>query len=152
MKSTNFQIVDLVWLRHADTKYDLHNDYSFEGVSYSVAKRTAILKWVGGQPNGGLSPIRKKLEIEFSDVQFFSFSPRDPDMPFSEDDCLETDLPCGSYVFAVLLAGMRSPFLNVMAWRRKRPWVVLIAKLSPRSSINKSRNSARVISGVPQWR
>ncbi|MCK9202325.1 MAG: hypothetical protein M0P42_14430 [Gallionella sp.] len=81
-------------LEVGDSCFDLHNNFDFEGFSYGVANRSLAMKWKRGI--GDWVPLGSPLEIEvkIEGVIHFSVTPRNPELPFSEDDCLN----CVSFV------------------------------------------------------
>ena len=91
---TNFKL-KTIYLVFDGLELDLHTFYSFTGLEYSVEHRTLKLNWWLGP----IDPEDKqwikdtwpmKIQIEFTDVSVFEFRPRDPEIPFSEDDCMQT--------------------------------------------------------------
>jgi hypothetical protein len=86
----DFKIKDSIYLISGDHEIDLHNGYNFRAVKYSIDERKAILLWERG--DGGLAgdALPAFVEIEFQEIVHFEFKPRDPEMPFSEDDCISS--------------------------------------------------------------
>ncbi len=86
----NFTIVGGIHLSHGLHRLDLHNQYRFTELAYSLLDRTLVLTWKqwdrGQQETEGPGMV----QILFSDVQEFRFKPRRQDMPFTEDDCVST--------------------------------------------------------------
>jgi hypothetical protein len=74
--------------------YDIHNNFIFSGSSYDVATRELVLRWARG--NGDwISPDHPSgIVITAREVSHLSVVARDPEMPYSEDDCLH----CVSFV------------------------------------------------------
>jgi hypothetical protein len=69
----------------ADT-FDLHNCFNFISVTYDPATQVVRLRW---EPNQYASPEqRRSLVVELRGVTHFSATPRDAELPFSEDTCL----------------------------------------------------------------
>ena len=89
MKS-NYKIVNGIYLVQASHELDLHNYFNFTGLNYSVEERKLILSWVRSKREGVSSDLPKSLTIEFSEVSEFRFMPRDAEVPFTEDDCIDT--------------------------------------------------------------
>src|SRR5215203_4600010 len=58
--------------------FDLHNDFDFVGFDYAVDARRLLLQWHGS----------REIMITFERLSYLSIEPRDPDVPFTEDDCL----------------------------------------------------------------
>ena len=85
---TNFKLKDKTYLAFDGLELDLHNIYSFVGLEYSIENRTVKLIWLRGSGEYIKETLPKKVEIKFEIISSFEFSPRDPEMPFDEDDCL----------------------------------------------------------------
>jgi hypothetical protein len=77
-----------IYLHAESESFDLHNCFDFVGFSYDVAKRTVRLRWIPNQ----YAPAeqRHSLVVEMCGVFHVSSSPRDPELPFSEDACLNS--------------------------------------------------------------
>lgn len=86
----NFEIHLGITLVQPPHEIDLHNLYGFMGLQYSVADRTLLLRWRKLQSEGTPAAAPATVSIEFRDVTEFRFTPRDPRMPFTEDDCVST--------------------------------------------------------------
>lgn len=84
----DYTIKDAVYLVSGDHSLDLHNDYDFTEVAYSIAERRATLTW--HRSNGNWVQPTKPLQMQlvFLGVSRFQFIHRDPEMPFTKDDCL----------------------------------------------------------------
>ncbi|NJK93435.1 MAG: hypothetical protein HC904_17435 [Blastochloris sp.] len=89
----NFTIKDAIYLVSGEDTLDLHNNYDFTEITYSVAERSATLTWVRSSGDWVLATDPLGLQLEFHGVSCFRFVPRDPEMPFTEDDCLS----CAGY-------------------------------------------------------
>lgn len=85
---TNFKLKDEIYLAFDGLQLDLHNIYDFTGLEYLIEDRTAKLIWKRGSGEWIKETLPKQIEIHFEKVSFFEFRPRDPETPFSEDDCL----------------------------------------------------------------
>ena len=86
----DFTIKDGIYLVIGEDILDLHNNYNFTEIAYSVAKRRATLTWVRCSEDQVPATEPLQLQLEFHGVTCFRFMPRDPEMPFSEDDCLSS--------------------------------------------------------------
>ena len=74
---------------HFEDKYlDLHNNFDFEGFSYNVKQRALTLNWKGAEASWIPVDNPSQLTITISDVEFLRVTPRDSEVPFSEDTCL----------------------------------------------------------------
>ena len=87
---TNFQFRNSIYLAVNDLELDMHNDYDFTRVEYSVLERTAELTWKRSKTDWVKSDLPNTVTLRFDDVQRFEFRPRDPNLPFTEDDCLSS--------------------------------------------------------------
>src|SRR6059058_6233231 len=75
-----------IYLHTDSATFDLHNCFEFVGFSYDVPQRIVTLRWI---PNEYVSSEqRRALTVEMRRVVHVSSTPRDPEMPFSEDTCL----------------------------------------------------------------
>jgi len=78
----------------AGVVYDLHNNFDFIGFSYDVANRSLLLRWKRGAGTWVPADSPASIEISMLEVSHVSASPRSPDLPYTEDDCLD----CVSFV------------------------------------------------------
>lgn len=69
---------------------DLHNNFNFTGLQYSVEKRTLTLHWRRSDGEWVSSDTPASLLVTFREVSEFRYLPRDGEMPFTEDDCLSS--------------------------------------------------------------
>ena len=86
----DFEIKGGICLSQPPHELDLHNNFDFCGLDYSVEHRTLSLHWrrsTGGWVAGG-TPA--SVSVEFREVSEFRFLPRDAELPFTEDDCVST--------------------------------------------------------------
>ena len=90
MMQTNFKFRDSIYIVFEHFEIDLHNDYDFTRLEYSVMERSVVLHWK--RSNGGWvkNDLPADISVKFDEVSKFEFKPRDPDIPFTEDDCLGT--------------------------------------------------------------
>ena len=86
---TNYKFKLGIALVFDGLELDLHNIYYFVGLEYSLEKQTAKLLWTRGSGERIKETLPRNVEIQFERVTVFEFHPRDPEMPFSEDDCLD---------------------------------------------------------------
>lgn len=78
---------DVTEIYTQDRTVDLHNASEFKKYTYDVHERTLLLKWVyfeNEEENSG-----KDCHITLKNCTNVEISPRDNEMPFSEDDCLD---------------------------------------------------------------
>jgi hypothetical protein len=76
----------LIYLHTASDSFDLHNCFDFLGFTYDLVQRTIMLRWIPNEYTP--AEQRRSLTVEMRGVSHLSSSPRDPDMPPSEDACL----------------------------------------------------------------
>jgi hypothetical protein len=84
----DFEIVNGIYLVQPPHELDLHNDFDFLSLHYSLERRTALLSWRRSAREGVHPGTPASLSIEFRDVSEFRFLPRDATVPNSEDDCV----------------------------------------------------------------
>ena len=84
----HFTLKNSIYLVADGVELDLHNDYNFVGLDYSIEKRVLILRWVRNPGEWVAHDSPAEVELEYREVQRFEFRPRDLEMPFTEDDCL----------------------------------------------------------------
>ncbi len=99
MKLDGFKLHS-IYLDTDSESFDLHNCFDFIGLDYDVSAQTLRLRWT---PSAYAPPgERRCITVTFQQVTHFSAEPRDPEIPFTEDDCLESicfaqpDSPTGS--------------------------------------------------------
>ncbi len=85
MHLDGFRLRDIYVERGSDV-FDLHNNYYFVGFAFDNIGRSLVLRWTPG--GSAAENERRSLVIAFSEVSHFSIEPRDPEIPFTEDDCL----------------------------------------------------------------
>lgn len=86
----NFKIVDGIYLVQDSHELDLHNNFDFKKLDYSVEKRSLVLYWQRSKGDWVSSETPAKLTIEFKEVSEFRFMPRDSEAPFTEDNCINS--------------------------------------------------------------
>jgi hypothetical protein len=79
-----------IYLIQGDHELDLHNNFDFVEVRYSVRDRTASLSWIGGSNGSTTVENPVSARVDFFEVSAFRFMPRDPELPFTEDACLNS--------------------------------------------------------------
>jgi hypothetical protein len=75
-----------IYVEAGSNSFDLHNEFDFVGFTYDTAGRIVSLRWVSGE--GTPADERRALVVEMRGVWHVSSTPRDPEMPFTEDSCL----------------------------------------------------------------
>ena len=84
----DFDITGGIYLSQGSHELDLHNHFDFLGVTYSVETRIVTLRWRRGKGDGVPAGTPQSLIVSFGEVSEFRFMPREADLPFSEDDCM----------------------------------------------------------------
>jgi len=86
----DFEIKDGIYLAQSPHELDLHNDFDFQDVRYSVENRTLLLRWRRSKGDWVAIGVPASVSVEFREVSEFRFLPRDAKLPFTEDDCVNT--------------------------------------------------------------
>ena len=86
----NFEIANGTYLVMPGHELDLHNNFDFVGLTYSVEERKIVLSWARSTGDWVHPETPMTLIIEFLEVSEFRFMPRDPVIPFAEDDCVNS--------------------------------------------------------------
>jgi hypothetical protein len=86
----DFTIRTGIYLVQPPHELDLHNDFDFQELRYSVARRTVLFRWQRSERDGVSTNRPASVTIEFRGVTEFRFRARDSDLPFTEDDCLSS--------------------------------------------------------------
>ena len=86
----DFEIKNSIYLIQPPHELDLHNNFDFQDLRYSVAERTLSLQWRRSERQGIRASIPASITIEFRGVTEFRFLPRNPNIPFREDACFIT--------------------------------------------------------------
>lgn len=84
----NFAITAGIYLSQPPHEVDLHNNFDFLGVDYSVETRTLVLRWRRAKGEWVPASAPQSLAVSFTEVSEYRFMPRDASLPFSEDDCM----------------------------------------------------------------
>lgn len=84
----DFTIKMGIYIVQPPHELDIHNFYDFQELRYSVAERTCSFLWRRSVRDGVPSSLPASATIEFRGVTEFRFQPRDPKMPFTEDNCV----------------------------------------------------------------
>ena len=86
----DFEIKDGIFLSQPPYELDLHNDFDFCGLHYSIEDRTLSLHWRRSNGEWVAAGTSASVGVEFREVSEFRFFPRDAELPFTEDDCVST--------------------------------------------------------------
>lgn len=81
---------DFIHLECGAHRFDLHNDFDFQGLSYSLAHRKLDLHWCRSTGSWVKLSNPSELSLSFAGVHLFKVQERDSEMPFTEDDCLDS--------------------------------------------------------------
>ena len=90
MKGVNFYCAESHEVVVEGLHLDVHNCFDFRSFHRDVTNRMLELKWRRSEGSWVDAALPKYLSILFFDVFHMSVKPRDPEMPFTEDDCLES--------------------------------------------------------------
>lgn len=90
---TDFKIRQGIYLIKGDLTLDLHNDFDFEGIDYSIVERSISLKWKRSARESVSLNLPSSIRLDFLEVSEFRFYPRNSEIPFTEDNCLN----CAGY-------------------------------------------------------
>jgi hypothetical protein len=105
MQLIGFSIAeDFITLERGPDRLDLHNNFDFQGMSYATAQRTLELHWRRGTGNWVKPSDPAELSLTFTGVYLFKAQERDPEIPFTEDDCLDSL----GFMWEDLIAEMRA--------------------------------------------
>lgn len=86
----DFTISNGVYLVQPPYDLDLHNNFDFIGLNYSIENRMLMLNWRRSEGNWIASTTPASVTIEFQEVSEFRYYPRDAALPLTEDDCIES--------------------------------------------------------------
>jgi hypothetical protein len=86
--TSDFEVAHGIYIVQGQYRLDLHNNFAFQEVQYSVADRRASLLWRRRADGWVPANTPAMLSITFEGVKEFRFVRRDPEMPFTEDDCV----------------------------------------------------------------
>lgn len=70
--------------------YDLHNFYSLDFFKYEINDRRVILEFSKRSESWVPFEDPNKICLIFLRISHFSVQERDPNMPYTEDDCIES--------------------------------------------------------------
>jgi len=86
----DFEIKDGIYLSQPPHELDLHNNFDFCGIRYSIENRTLSLHWRRSTGEWVAVNTPASVSVEFQEVSEFRFLPRDAKLPFTGDDCVNT--------------------------------------------------------------
>jgi hypothetical protein len=91
MKLSNFEITSSIELQSGGLFWDLHNFANFQGLELLPTQNIAVMSWSvpeGLNPWGCYENKFAGMKLRFTGLQFIRVSPRDKDLPLSEDTCV----------------------------------------------------------------
>lgn len=110
MKLIGFSIAkDCIALEREADYFDLHNNFDFQGLAYDPIRRKSELLWQRGTGDWVKATDPGELRLVFTGVYLFKAYERDPELPFSEDHCLDSI----GFFWEDMLAEMRGYTSNV---------------------------------------
>jgi hypothetical protein len=127
----DFEINDGIYLCQPPHKLDLHNNFDFCSLNYSIEERVPRLALAALQRRVGFC----RHTVLLREVSEFRFLPRDAELPFTEDDCVSTfgywtDEPWADGVIMAGADGNPEPrwltaiqFMSIREMRRRRTGV-----------------------------
>jgi hypothetical protein len=86
----DFEIINGIYLSQPPHVLDLHNDFDFHDLRYSIRDRILSLHWRRSNRKSVPANTPASVCVAFREVSEFRFHPRDPKQPFTEDDCMNT--------------------------------------------------------------
>ena len=84
----NFQLIENYGLNCENRHIDLHNNFNFIHFEFNIETMTLVLKWVKSPSDWVQEDELPHLALLHKNVSYLNVSPRDPEMPLSEDSCL----------------------------------------------------------------
>jgi hypothetical protein len=91
MKLRNFEISSSIELQSGGLFWDLHNFANFQGLELLPTQNVAVMSWSvpeGSNPWGCHENKFVGMKLRFVGLQFICVTPRDKDLPLSEDTCV----------------------------------------------------------------
>lgn len=119
--------------------WDLHNSGKFLGITMNPDDNTAVMRWkVGGHPQTKYSAC----DLVFAGLKLVIVSPRDEELPYSEDLCVTG------------ISKIIPEHRERLGYRTKREWTVddpfhLLFEFQSRRSIEISSETVELI-GIPK--
>lgn len=105
MELIGFSIAEnFIALERGPDRFDLHNNFDFQGLSYNPMQRTLELRWRRGLGDWVKPTEPSDLRMSFVGVYLFKVQERDSAIPFTEDDCLDSV----GFIWDDLLTEMRA--------------------------------------------
>jgi hypothetical protein len=91
VKLKNFEISSEIELQTNNLFWDIHNFATFVGLELIPASNAVVMKWVvpkGANPWGCTENRFSGMTLYFDNLRLLTLTPRDIDMPLTEDSCL----------------------------------------------------------------
>ena len=70
-----------------EDSYDLHDSFVLRSLAHDLAKRSVMLQWVRANEDLLAADLPSRIVLVCDGLKSFEVRPRDPDQPFSEDEC-----------------------------------------------------------------
>lgn len=91
MKLKNFEISSEIELQTGNLFWDIHNFAAFVGLELIPASNAVVMKWAvpkEGNPWGCTENRFSGMTLYFDNLRLLTLTPRDIDMPLTEDSCV----------------------------------------------------------------
>jgi hypothetical protein len=91
MKLHNFEISSSIELQSGGLFWDLHNFANFQGLEILPTQNVAVMRWTVPERSNPWGCHGNKfggMTLRFVGLQFIRVTPRDKDLPLSEDTCV----------------------------------------------------------------
>ena len=82
----DFDIRDGIYRCQPPHELDLHNNFDFRALDYSIEDRVLSLHWQRADGDWVSAGTPSSVSIEFRQVSECRFLPRDAELPFTEDE------------------------------------------------------------------
>lgn len=91
MQLIGFSIAeDSITIERGPDRFDLHNNFDFQCMSYAPAQGTLDLNWRRATGDWVKPSDPSGLSLIFAGVYLFKAQERDPEVPITEDGCLDS--------------------------------------------------------------
>jgi hypothetical protein len=102
MKLKNFDISNSIELQSGNLFWDIHNFANFEGLEFLSASNAVHMKWsvskATANPCGCYENKFSGMTLHFDNLQYLRLTPRDADMPLTEDTCVSAILKVDPHI------------------------------------------------------
>jgi hypothetical protein len=90
MRAENFSWKRSIYLQAGGIELDIHNNYDFRRIVYDIAERILLLEWHRGDGEWVSKALPSNIRLQMNGIYDLRISPCAPEMPFTEDDCLNS--------------------------------------------------------------